>query len=506
MQLDTKDPKSLKKIAEAIQALQDKHKYNKIDFRFPDKGPYRRELYKIHNEFMDRGAHHRMRAFIGPNRSGKSETAVCETVYHLTGRYPSWWQGKRFSKSINAWVVTESGQLFRDSLQGKFLGKLGDFGTGLIPKDCLVDDKGEFTIKSMPGVPGAYSIISTKHFDKFGKFDGYSTLTVKTYEMRREQFQAAEVDWVFLDEECPEDIFTEVLTRTMGTGKEPGSLVLMFTPLKGLTNVVLKFLPDGNLPPGGVDPKNPEKWACQLGWDEVPHLTEADKKALFSEYPSSEREARTRGIPALGSGRIYPILEEDVIVKPFPIPEHWPRAFGLDFGWHNTAALWGAQDPNTKVIYLYAEYKQGELSPHTHTFAIQSKGKWIKGICDPSGGGRNANDGRLLVDVYRSLGLDLTDGDNAITSGIARVLNLFESQQLKIFSTLEKTLKEFRVYRYDSKNTNQPARNQDDHLMDTLRYLTSQFEYVATSEVDEYRSTYHSESDERSSRDQLTGY
>ncbi len=473
---------------------------------FPDKGPYRRELYKVHTEFMDRGAQHRMRAFIGPNRSGKSETAAYETVRHMIGKYPPFWKGKRFSKPINAWVVTESGQLFRDSLQEKFLGKIGDFGTGLIPKDCLLDDKGEFTVKSMPGVPGSYSIISTKHYDKHGKFDGYSTLTVKTYEMRREQFQAAKVDWVFLDEECPEDIFTEVLTRTMGTGKEPGSLVLMFTPLKGLTEVVLKFLPQGKLPPGGVHPENSEKWACQLSWDQVPHLTEDDKKALLAEYPSSERDARTKGIPALGSGRIYPILEEDVVVRPFPIPDYWPRAFGLDFGWHNTAALWGAQDPHTKVIYLYAEYKKGKLAPHAHVFAIHSKGKWIKGICDPSGGGRNANDGRLLVDEYRSLGLDLTEGENAITAGIARNLNLFEAQQLKIFSNLEQTLGELRVYRYDATNPNQPARNQDDHLMDCLKYLTSQFEYVATSEVDEYRSQYQSSSADRNSRDPLTGY
>lgn len=437
--------------------------------------------------------------YIATSNSGKTMTGLYEVVMHCTGKYPSWWKGKRFNHPVTFWLITESGQLFRDSMQEALLGKPGDFGTGLIPKELLIKGKNELNITALPGIPGGVGAMGIKHIS-----GGWSRIVVKTYEMRREQFQAAKIDGAMLDEECPEDIFTEVLTRTMGTGKDPGILLLQFTPLKGLTNVVLRFLPNGVLPPGGVDPNNPEKYVCQVTWADIPHLTEADKKAMLAEYHPNERDARSKGIPALGSGRIYPMLEEDIVVAPFKIPDYWPRAYGLDFGWHKTAAIWGAKDPHTNILYLYAEYYAGKRAPYLHAQVIKSRGVWIPGIADPSGGGRSANDGELLIDQYRRLGLDLIEGENAIIAGIARNLNMMESGQLKVFSTCTNFLNEFRVYRYDTTDPNKPAKNQEDHLMDAMKYLTSQFEYTAITEEDDNKYTDYEE--KSSGRDNLTGY
>lgn len=472
MNLETLDRAKLLSIAEAIRALTDNKKYNLLDHVYPDVGLYSRDKYPVSTEFFRRGKSHRIRAFIAANRSGKSFTGATELTYHATGKYPTWWEGKVFKKPINAWVVCESGQLWRDSLQQLLLGAPGDIGSGLISKEDIIDTR------SMPGVPGAIGQIIIKH-----KSGGNSYIVVKTYEMGREQFQAAKINVVLFDEEPPEEIFSEALTRTMGAASDPGIVMLLFTPLKGLSNVILKFLPNGILPAGGIHPDNPQKWVCQLAWENVPHLTEEDKQMMLAEYHPNERDARAKGIPALGSGRIYPLLEDDVVVKPFAIPDYFPRAFGLDFGWNSTAALWGAQDPVTNILYLYAEYKQGKLADYQHVFSIKERGDWISGAADPSGGGRR-DDGRMRIDYYRGLGLNLHPGYNSLVTGIGQVYTMLDSGSLKVFSNLEKFLSEFRVYRYDTKDSNKPARNQDDHLLDCLRYLISMFDVISVSKYD----------------------
>lgn len=498
MNLQNKSKEELLEIAKVLSALADKRKYNAIDFWFPDEGPYSRDKYPVHINFLNKGSEHRLRAFIGANRSGKTATALYELVLHCTGKYPHWWKGKRFTQPVTFWLVTESGGLFRDSMQEALLGKPGDFGTGFIPREALLKPNGDMNVTALPGIPGGIGTIGIKHVS-----GGWSRIVVKTYEMKREQFQAAKIDGAMLDEECPEEIFTEILTRTMGAGKAPGILLLMFTPLKGLTNVVLRFMRNGVMPPNGVDPKYPEKYVCQVTWDDVPHLTQADKDMMLSEYHPNERDARSKGIPAIGAGRIYPLLEDDVKVEPFKIPDYWPRSYGLDFGWHKTAVVWGAKDPHTGTIYLYSEYYHGKRAPYQHAQVIKSKGSWIKGIADPSGGGRSSRDGRLVIDEYRSEGLDLIEGKNAIIAGIAKVLNMLESGQLKVFSTLTNWFNEFRVYRYDMNDPNKPARNQEDHLMDATKYLTSVFDYAASTEYDD---DVENDDDYDSSRDSLTGY
>jgi len=433
----------------------------------------------------------------GGNGSGKSFTVSTEDTYHMTGEYPDWWEGHRFKKAPKGWVICESGALWRGSMQEALLGKVGEeTGTGLIRKELIVDTK------SMPGVPGAIGQILVKH-----KSGGVSSLTVKTFDMGREKFQAETLDYIIFDEEPPGEIYSECISRLRGVKgvKDPGIALLAFTPLKGLTDVALRYLPNGRFPPDGTHPEHPDRFAIPVSWDDAPHLTEEDKRTMKAEMSANEIDARTKGIPALGSGRVYPISEEDITCKPFEIPEYFPRAYGLDFGWNNTAALWMAQDPVTQVKYLYAEYKKGKVQDSEHVFAIKQRGEWMSGAADPSGGGRR-DDGKMRIDYYRSLGLDLHPGHNGIIAGIGQVYNDLTSGMLKVFSNLHQFLDEFRIYRYDSKDPNKVARNQDDHLLDTLRYLLSIFEMISMSEYDLTEQDTYDEYQERRDVDPLTGY
>jgi phage terminase large subunit-like protein len=501
--LNNKTDLELAEIAESLQALSEYNKYNKLKLVFPDKGPLRRDLYGPAMEFMKKGKDHRFRVYMGGNRSGKSFTTLVELCFHLTGMYPDWWEGKKFKKPTTVWIIGESGALFRDSAQRLLFGEAGEeIGTGLLPLAEKNNGCGIVDYYAMPGTPGAIGSAIIKHMS------GHTvSLIVKTNEMQREQFQAAKVDVILFDEEPREDIYTECLMRLMGIGKskEPGIAMLAFTPLKGLSEVVLKFLPNGQFPSTGSPIENPDQYICRVEWSQVPHLSKEDQETMINQIPKHERDARRKGIPTLGSGRIYPVDEDLITVKPFMIPDYWPRCFAMDFGWHKTAVLWGAKDPSTDELYIYSEYYRGEELPLIHAESIKAKGSWIPGICDPSGGGRNA-DGRMLIDIYRSLGLDLTEGENAIEAGIARVLGLFETGKLKIFSTLQNTLNELRIYRYDSKDPNKPAKNQADHLMDALKYITSLFDWVAKSKHDFESEERRIERVVKSNRDNLTGY
>jgi hypothetical protein len=253
-----------------------------------------------------------------------------------------------------------------------------------------------------------------------------------------------------------------------------------------------------------------------VSWDDVPHLSEEWKNSVIEEYKLADPnsiEARTKGIAAQGLGRIYPIDEEFVVVNSFPIPEHWPRCYGIDFGYIDpTAVIWLAQDPDTKVIYAYAEYAQNKQYEAIHADYIKGRGgSWMWGGADPSGGGTR-NDGELRKRYYqRALGLKFIDADNSLIGGIARLLNEMETGQFKIMSHLTGLISDIRMYRWDEKNPNHPARKQNDHRLDAMRYARSIIEDYGISEEEYERSLTDTEDDyfsnvRKDGRDSLTGY
>lgn len=210
------------------------------------------------------------------------------------------------------------------------------------------------------------------------------------------------------------------------------------------------------------------KWAISITWDDVPHLSASEKADLWDSIPPHQRDARAKGIPALGSGVIYPVAEGAYLVEPFEIPDFWPKAFGLDVGWNRTAAIWGAWDRQTDTIYLYSEHYQGEMPPQVHADAIRARGSWIPGAIDPASAGSSQLDGKKLVDEYRDLQLDLEFADNAVEAGIHAVYRRLASGRLKVFKTLTSWTSEVRLYRRDEKGKIVKER---DHLMDATRYL-----------------------------------
>ena len=176
---------------------------------------------------------------------------------------------------------------------------------------------------------------------------------------------------------------------------------------------------------------------------------------------------------------IYSIPDHDIVVKDQPIPDHWRRAYGLDIRWNTVAAIWGALDPGTDVLYLYGEH-WGEADPAIHAAAVQAHGDWIPGVIDPSANGRDPTDGERLIQIYRKHGLHLQAVDSQIESGILEVCQRMSSGRLKVFASLVKYLEERRVYRHDERGQVVKER---DHLQDALRCLVAGISLMRTKKV-----------------------
>lgn len=214
-----------------IEAEDQRRARNKITQFFPKTGQFRRELYKPHCEFFKAGAKYRTRIFLAGNRCGKTIAGAYELTLHLTGNYPDWWEGKRFDKGVRAVAAGDTGKSTREVVQQELLGPPGRFGTGMIPHDLIL----KTTMRS--GVTDAVDTCYVKHAS-----GDFSTLIFKSYEQKRESFQGLNLEYAWLDEESPESIFDECLTRTATTN---GLIALTFTPLQGLTPLIQRFLPGG---------------------------------------------------------------------------------------------------------------------------------------------------------------------------------------------------------------------------------------------------------------------
>jgi len=229
-----------RRLIKALEARGEIKRTNKLDTYFPDEGDLRRDLYPQHLKFFKAGAVHKERAFIAANRCGKTIAGAYEMTLHLTGLYPDWWEGRRFNRPIDAWVSGVTNEQTRDVLQKELLGRKTDMGTGMIPKHLIE----RTTHRSLP--PDSVADAYIKH-----STGGTSVVSFKSAIQGRETYQGTAKDVIWCDEECPVDIYTECLLRTMTNS---GIVMLTFTPLMGLTDVVLSFVPGGVFPPDGVVP------------------------------------------------------------------------------------------------------------------------------------------------------------------------------------------------------------------------------------------------------------
>jgi len=432
-------------------------------------------------EFHAAGKTKRERLLMAGNQLGKTWSAGFESAMHLTGRYPSGWAGRVFDKPVAGWAAGVTSEVTRDSVQRVLCGRINSIGTGAIPKDSIKD-------KSLKrGVADAIDTMVIRFGGGGDVQAGESLLGFKSYDQGREKFQAETLDFVWFDEEPDDDIYMEGLTRTNATN---GIVYMTFTPLKGMTTTVKRFLIDK---PAGTH-------VTSMTIEDAEHYTPEQRAAIIASYPAHEREARTKGIPSLGSGRIFAIDEESIKVEAFPIPAHWAQLGALDFGWdHPSAAIRMAWDKDADIVYVTDCHRQKEQTPQMFALSLKEWPSWLPFSWPHDGLQHDKGSGEQLAAQYKRAGLAMMaeratfpDGSNGVEAGLQDMLQRMQLKKFKVFGHLSDWFEEFRMYhRKDGKVV-----KESDDLMAATRYAWMMRRYgVSQKESDFSTQIQQSEPD-----------
>jgi len=416
-----------------ISLLEMREKF-KSENRLLDYKPYAKQ-----REFHAAGKRYRERCLMAGNQLGKTYSAASEVAYHLTGQYPDWWDGYRYDRPTNWLAGSESGELTKKGVQRLLFGRdiKNALGTGQIPAKAIN------SISPARGVPDLIDSARIEHVS-----GGFSTIALKSYEQGRGKWQADTVDGIWFDEECAMDIYTEGLTRT---NVVMGLIILTETPLLGMSDTVMRFI--------GEHPA-PNTHCTIMTIDDVEHYTAEQKAAIISSYPAHEREARIKGIPMLGSGKVFSVPEQSLYEGRIEIPAHWPRIIGMDFGAdHPTAAVWIAWDRDRDTVHIYDTYRRSDNESDVRGVALHAPAIIAKGgnkipIAWPHDGlQHDKGSGEQLAAQFRAQGLNMlperatfVDGGNGVEAGVMDMQTRMETCRFYVAEHLKDWFEEYRMY------------------------------------------------------------
>jgi len=421
----------LKELLETLEAVEERRTYRKLDFYTP---------YPKQREFHNLGLHKRERLLMAANQVGKTYSAAAEVAMHMTGEYPDWWEGKRFPRPVTGWVAGESSVLVRDGPQRLLCGKAGvsaEYGTGLIPKSSFADKP-----SLARGVTDAYDTIQVIHKTD-GIEDGISTATFKSYEQGREKFQAATLDFIWNDEEMPEDIYEEEIARL--TAVKGAIMFTTFTPLKGRTKVVVRYMDEISI----------DRAVVGMTIDDAKHLDAEQKDILLRAYPKHQREARLKGIPLLGSGAIFNDPEENILEVPIQhVPTHWAKIWGIDFGiGHPFAAVLLLWDRDSDIVHVHHTIRMADALPINHASAMKVIGADVPVAWPQDGTAREKGSGESLSKMYKREGLRMLDehatwpdGGYSTEVAVEEMISRERNGKLKVSLTCQDYMEERRFY------------------------------------------------------------
>lgn len=411
----------------------------------------------------------RNRWVFGGNRTGKTECGAAETVWLARGIHPY-----KANKRVDGWVVSLSRRVQRDVAQKKILKYLNP--------DWIADIVMESGKAQSPS-GGIIDYIAVKNV-----FGTVSTIGFKTCEAGRDKFAGASLDFVWFDEEPPEDIYDECAMRVVD---KKGLIFGTMTPLLGLTFVYKRIYLNCN--------DDTEVWHIFMEWADNPYLDADEVARVSAAMTDAERDVRRYGRFVDAKGAVYTEFDERVhVIPPFDVPREWQDCLAIDPGLNNPlACYWLAVDYDGN-IYVTAEHFEAGRSVAYHADAIKrisAKLGWhtdnrgrIRALIDSAADQHTLNADKSVAELFCDNGILVdTRVNKDLFSGINRVKQYLMTDgkpRLFIFDTCVNLIREFKSYRWG--DGDKPVKV-DDHGVDAIRY------YIMSRPVPPRRETVKSE-------------
>lgn len=390
----------------------------------------------------------------GGNRSGKTECGAVETVYMARGIHPY----RENRKDAFGWVVSLSAQVQRDVAQAKILHYLDS---------RYIDDVVMISGKRDSPAYGVIDQIRVKN-----AFGGISTIGFKSCDQGREKFQGSSLDFVWFDEEPPQDVYEECRMRVLDRS---GDIFGTMTPLKGMTYIYDEIY----LNSGGSD----EVWYEFMEWADNPYLSAKEVDEFTRTLSAEQLETRRYGRFKSASGLVYPEFDENAhVIEPFPVPKEWQDVVSIDPGLNNPlAANWYCVDYDGNV-YVVAEHFEAERDVRYHAAKIREisdalgwkrdgRGR-IEALIDSAANQKTLASVKSVTELFTEENVAVNPNVNKdLFSGIQRVKSYLApasgKPKLYIFRNCVNLIRELKNYRYKEGET---PRKTDDHALDELRY------------------------------------
>ena len=389
----------------------------------------------------------------GGNRSGKTECGAVECVYMARGVHPY----RKNKDGVFGWVVSLSQQVQRDVAQKKILHYLDP---AWIEEVTMLSGK-----KGSPS--GAIDQILVRNV-----FGGTSVIGFKSCDQGREKFQGASLDFVWFDEEPPEDVYAECRMRVLDRG---GDIFGTMTPLKGLTFVFDEIYMNAR--------GDPEVWYEFMEWADNPFLDRRAAEKMAAGMGEKELESRRYGRFCVNEGLVYPEFDERVhVIPPFPVPREWQDTVSIDPGLNNPlSAHWYCVDYDGNV-YVVAEHYEAKRDIGYHAeriLAVSDRIGWhrdfggrVSALIDSAANQRTLASSKSVSELFFERGISVNARVNKdLFAGIARVKSYLKGEngvpKLYIFEGCVNLIRELKGYFWGEGDV---PKKRDDHALDELRY------------------------------------
>ena len=411
----------------------------------------------------------RNRWIFGGNRTGKTECGAMEAVWFALGLHPH----RRIRDSTTGWVVSLSLGVQRDVAQAKILKYL--------PPRYITDIVMRTGRKDAPE-NGIIDFITVKNVH-----GGESRIGFKSCDQGREKFQGTSLDWVWFDEEPPEDIYEECLLRTLD---KSGDIWGTMTPLKGRTWLFERIYMQSQDPKSGIHVQS-------MSWADNPFLPKEEIKNMEKSLSAKQLESRKFGKFMEAEGLVFDEFSDENIVDPtdattfarnavvenekiaFTAGEYIDVFISIDPGYvAPTACVWVVR--RKEEYFVVADYSVAGKTVDEHASYIIAKTAELgldkhspTVLIDSASLQKTLGSPTSVAQRFRDAGLDVRTAVNKrVIDGIMQMKSLIKNAhgvpRLFIARNCVNLLKEIRGYYWG--DDERPIKR-NDHCLDALRYI-----------------------------------